>query len=411
MRRSIQHNVFLPIIFILIIPAMVYSQTYPGKHRFELRDLGVPFVNSIPPDESAVTSLITGPDGNIYGGTTGPACHIFYFSISTNRVEPLGKIPGQQSIHHSMVVGGDGNIYFGTGLDETKQYHISDPIPGHGGIVISLWNDVKNRYKDYEGGHLYRYDPAQSSKIRFDIDKPAAVEDLGIPVAGDGIYTLTTSPDGMKIYGLTYPHGHFFIYDLKEKKYADKGEIYKKKVYGGPNRSLRSISRSLISDTEGDIYGSADDQQIFVYRVESDMLEVLNIKIPHIYIAVIEVLIPGHNGWIYGGTSEGFLFRFEPENQTIVNLGKPLDQMRIRALAAGLDGKIYGIAGERKDICRFFCYDPDMAGYSDMGVINVDRTPYYMWMGKQFDSMTTGIDGTIYIGESERKSHLFIFYP
>jgi hypothetical protein len=52
-----------------------------------------------------------------------------------------------------------------------------------------------------------------------------------------------------------------------------------------------------------------------------------------------------------------------------------------------------------------------VAGYSDMGVINVDRTPYYMWMGKQFDSMTTGIDGTIYIGESERKSHLFIFYP
>jgi hypothetical protein len=85
--------------------------------------------------------------------------------------------------------------------------------------------------------------------------------------------------------------------------------------------------------------------------------------------------------------------------------------MRIRALTAGLDGKIYGIAGERKDICRFFCYDPDVAGYSDMGVINVDRTPYYMWMGKQFDSMTTGIDGTIYIGESERKSHLFIFYP
>jgi hypothetical protein len=411
MIRSTINKTFLPLLFVIFIPATIISQTYPGTHRFELRDLGVPYVNSIPPDESAVTSLITGPDGNIYGGTTGPTCHIFSFSITSNRVEPLGIIPGQQSIHHSMVVAGDGDIYFGTGLDETKQYPISDPVPGHGGIVISMWNDIENRYKDYEGGHLYRYDPAQSSKIRFDVHEPAAVEDMGVPVAGDGVYTLTTSPDGMKIYGLTYPHGHFFIYEVKEKKYEDKGEIYKNKVYGGPNRSLRSIARSLISDSNGNIYGSTDDQRVFVYREETDQLEVLDIKIPHIYISVIEVLTSANEDWIYGGTSEGFLFKFNPEKIEIVNLGKPLDQMRIRALTVGLDGKIYGIAGERKDRCHFFYFDPESRGFTDLGIINVDRTPYYLWMGKQFDAMVTGLDGTIYIGESERKSHLFIFYP
>jgi len=95
----------------------------------------------------------------------------------------------------------------------------------------------------------------------------------------------------------------------------------------------------------------------------------------------------------------------------MVNLGKPLDQMRIRALTAGLDGKIFGIAGERSDICHFFYFDPVTGGFTDLGIINVDRTPYYLWMGKQFDAMATGLDGTIFIGESERKSHLFIFYP
>jgi hypothetical protein len=41
----------------------------------------------------------------------------------------------------------------------------------------------------------------------------------------------------------------------------------------------------------------------------------------------------------------------------------------------------------------------------------VDRSPYYSWRGYQFDSMTTGLDGTIYIGESERHSHLFLYLP
>ena len=34
-----------------------------------------------------------------------------------------------------------------------------------------------------------------------------------------------------------------------------------------------------------------------------------------------------------------------------------------------------------------------------------------MLNGGQFDCMTTGLDGTIYLGESERKSHLFLYIP
>ena len=29
----------------------------------------------------------------------------------------------------------------------------------------------------------------------------------------------------------------------------------------------------------------------------------------------------------------------------------------------------------------------------------------------QFDAMTTGLDGTIYLGETERRSHLFLLIP
>ncbi len=405
---------YLPLLFlffIFIIVGSLFAQMQIGAERFELRDLGVPVVNAIPPDESAITSLVLCPERKIYGGTTGSVCHLFVFSPITNQVKPLGQIDGHESIHHALTIGSDGMIYVGTGLNEIKQYPISDPVPGHEGIVISLWNDIEQRYAKYEGGHLYRYDPLSEEKVRIEIGQQCQLKDMGIPVPHDGIYTIVAAIRRPEIYGLTYPRGHFFVYDITTGKFLDKGEIYKEKVYGGPNRSLRSISRSLICDDLGNVYGSADKEMLFKYDVEQGTIVKLKAQIPHIYIAVVETFVKDKNGLIYGGTSEGFLFKFNPQTEEVINLGKPLDQMRIRALTIGLDGKVYGIAGERKDHCHFFCYNPQSGGYSDFGIINVDRTPYYVWMGKQFDAMVTGLDGTIYIGESERKSHLFLFYP
>jgi hypothetical protein len=44
-------------------------------------------------------------------------------------------------------------------------------------------------------------------------------------------------------------------------------------------------------------------------------------------------------------------------------------------------------------------------------VLILCRRPYYYWHGQQFDAMTTGTDGTVFIGESERRSYLFFFIP
>ena len=109
------------LVFMLFEASTLTAQMKIGAERFELRDLGVPFVNAIPADESAITSLVLCPEGKIYGGTTGPVCHLFVFSPITNRVEPLGQIDSHESIHHALTVGSDGMIYVGTGLDEIKK--------------------------------------------------------------------------------------------------------------------------------------------------------------------------------------------------------------------------------------------------------------------------------------------------
>ena len=45
------------------------------------------------------------------------------------------------------------------------------------------------------------------------------------------------------------------------------------------------------------------------------------------------------------------------------------------------------------------------------GMIDVNRRPYYSWMGFIFDAMVAGPDGTIYMGQAERKSRLYLYHP
>jgi len=384
----------------------------PGGQHLDLRDLGCEAADLIPSDESAVTSLAEGPDGSVYGGTTGRACHLFVFSPSLNRVKNLGKIDGHESIHHSLVVAADGTIYFGTGLNELDQYPISEPQPGNSGIIKALWSDIEKRYSKYEGGHLYKFDPSREKREWIDPEELCQAEDKGLAVPHNGIYAMTINNDLKEIYGISYPDGHFFVYKMDTGKFTDIGETYKEKIFCGPdNRSIRGISRAMVCDNNGFVYGSADDGAIFRYDPKKGKIENLPLKIPAVYHSVVEAFAKDQNGAIYGGTSEGCLFRFEPEKMKVANLGKPYAQSRIRGLAIGKGGLLYGVAGERKDHCQIFRYNIPDAEFADLGVLKVVREPYYIWAGLQLDSMLAANDGVIYIGESERRSHLFIYCP
>ena len=68
------------------------------------------------------------------------------------------------------------------------------------------------------------------------------------------------------------------------------------------------------------------------------------------------------------------------------------------------------IAGEKDNVCRLFSFDKEN-GYLDYGVLGVDRSPYYAKIAYQFDAMAVAADGSVFIGESDRRAKLFIFIP
>jgi hypothetical protein len=177
----------------------------------------------------------------------------------------------------------------------------------------------------------------------------------------------------------------------------------------------------LICLADGKVLSSGDDGLMQYFDPVDAKIHVTNMRIPGEYwitqkyegYPVAEQLLFGSENEIYGSSSDGFIFKLEFEKQKMAVLGKPMVERRVRAMTMGKDQKLYMICGEKNNICRLFSYDlsGDHMGFEDYGVLGVDRSPYYAKIGYQFDAMCTAADGTIFIGESDRRAKLFFYVP
>ena len=372
-----------------------YDRSVVSQVRIDLRDLGYPPADVIPPDESAIRSLAVAPNGAIYGATSGPRSHLFVLYPQHGYVQPLGYLSGVTTVHRSLAVAANGDVYIGgsVGVDNNSQ-----------------------GYGNYRGGHLLRYTPGASDEERsIRIDAECPVHDLGIPVAGDGIYTLTIDRERSTIYGLTYPAGRFFRYSIPDGKVTAYGSVAEHRIPGEKFESDRNIGRALTLDAGGRVYGSGSDGALFRFNPETQKIEWLQHAAPTVAgrepYNRIDCWAERSKEILYGGTSDGYLFRLDPKSLALENLGKPLNQYRIRGLAFARNGKLYGVGGNDDEMARLFSYDPAHGVYQMLGMVDVNRRPYYSWQAYVIDAVAMGTDGTLYLGQSERKSKLYLYYP
>ncbi len=385
-------NLKLFLIALLPITCIVaYAQRNPDydkvvvlQTRIDARDLGYPPVDVIPDGESGITSLIVAPNGNLYGATSGFRSHLFVLIPQHGYVQPLGVIPGATSVTNALAVSARGEILIGSA----------------------------------PGGHLLEYKPQNEYIQLIQIGKPLPVTDLGQPVPGEGITALACN--GNSVYGLTSPNAHLFEYSLMTGKFADVGVVAEKapgaEKLGEKFETEKMMSRMLIVSGLGDaVWGSGQSGVLFHHYFGSKEVGKLRIQAPAIPgrepWTRVDAFVADPSGMIYGGTSDGYLFRLDPEKQTVTNLGKPLMQYRIDGLVRGADGKLYGVGGGKDDMARLLSYDPSTGAYDVLGFIDVNRRPYYTWQAYVIGAMASDRFGTIYIGEDERISKLYLFYP
>lgn len=391
-------------------------------HRLDFRTLGYPDVTEIEADNSPITALVTAGNGRVYGATSGKtAAHLFLYDRAINKVRPLGTLGDARGVHHTLLEDSDGTLLIGGGLNSIAPVPLTQEFPGgFRAIEEQLWKDVLAPYANYGGGHLYRYDPAKSDgEARLPTD-PCPVADLGVPVPGESIYAMALDAKLRRLYGVTYPHAKFFVWDLETNQCRDLGPALERTVYSGPERTWRSVPRALHVAPDGRVYTSGDDGRVIFFDPAAEKLVRTAMQIPGEYweawnyygYPVIEQWCAAADGSLYGTTSDGFLFRMEAQDERIVNLGKPRVQRRVRAAVLGHDQRLYMICGEFQDICKLVSYDTTgREGFRDWGTLTVDRSPYYAKRACQFDAMTVGADGTIFLGESDRRACLFLFLP
>jgi hypothetical protein len=334
-----------------------------------LRELGnYNVAPPIPNGESAITALTTGAGGKkIYGATSGRKSHLFYYDPSP-------------AAEHAVDIGV---------LGEAADCRIlaADAI----GVLHGLVNP---------GGRVFRYDPRGEFSVIWKSEvRPVEFPGLGL---GEDAACGVVEPASGKVYAVG----------------RESSALFELGPGAGTVRRLAGIegaarSNALVLDGRGHLFGSCKNGHLFRYAISPGSLEILDLQLPSPkgmeFLNHLDAAVPDGGGTIFAGTTLGTIFRLETSPLKIIGYGRPVSDHRIRALTLGLDGIIYGAAGSPGRNTHLFRFDPRTGEVKDLGLPMVHFPKN--WVCYDISALAAGPNGEIYIGESERISHLMIYYP
>lgn len=263
--------------------------------------------------------LSSASDGKIYyvlcSTTMEEAGKMYVLDPKTNKTEFLGDLTEMcgekdmkvvaQGKSHVNFVESKGKLYFATHLG---YYSIIDGMEKTG--------QPTGDYKAYRGGHILAYDMTTKK-----------TEDLAIGPHSEGIITMNMDTVRGLIYGLTWPTGYLFRYDVAKKEMKDLG-AFTGKGEDGKGQDFRVVCRSIaINPEDGAVYLTNAEGQIKCLKLGADAVETVEADdMKKDYFGTYDVFTSGSMAYnwrqvfyygpekkIYGvhGNS-GYLFRFDP---------------------------------------------------------------------------------------------------
>lgn len=372
-------------------------------------------------------------DGNIYyilcSTDRDEGGKMYCFEPSSKKISLCGdltEICGEKGLmtipqgksHVTFIESGD-KLFFGTHIG----YY--DVVDG-----MDMFGAPPRGYKPYPGGHILSYDLRTKLFI-----------DYGIVPESEGVLTMNMDVRRGIIYGITWPTGFFFSYDINKREMKNFGAVSQ----GGENDTgniFRVLCRSIgINPNDGAAYFSASEGHIFKCIPNADKLELVGKEsLMRDYFGQYDPATPGHMAYhwrqilwhdpsqlFYGvhGNS-GYLFSFDPNSLNIEVVERitsvpsrrtgMFDQFSYGYLgfALGLDmqtvyyltgapafengkrvtGKSATGKGEAKGIenLHLVTFNIQSGSYRDHGPITFEngQSPLYV------NSITIGLNGTIY---------------
>jgi sugar lactone lactonase YvrE len=344
----------------------------------------------LPARRSAITSLAVMGDFAVGGTTAEPGLDPFLFAVSLSRrrlerVLDLGTVvAGQRGVRTGFVRGGQGGLYAGTMPDRAGSGHL---------IRVSLGRDA------------------------------IVAEDLGSPVAGEGIFALTS--DGSTLFGIAHPSGRFFAHRLRDGHVDvyDKTAPTPEQIATYRDFELKPedyLCRRLVVDGKGRVFGSLPINRLFRFDPRAGSFEMLAQELPSVWdrrvLGRADAWAVAADGTLFGGSAgDGLLFKLDPDTGRITNLGSPAGVPRLTALAFAGDGALYGLAGLAPQYSHLFRFDPRSGGFEDYGTpqfpMVASGIPEDMyWRGLQLGTLAVSEDGRLVVmGDEELMSQLMVF--
>lgn len=201
----------------------------------------------------------------------------------------------------------DGKLYFSTHVGFYQLIDGMDRLP------VS----APEGYELYPGGHILSYDLSTGT-----------FERLARLPNGEGMVSMTMDKARKQIYGISWPTGRFFHYDVNSGILKNLEKISGNGEAGTPGDDFRTLCRSLVVDPrDGTVYFSIAEGDVLSYNPEKGRIEKLDeVDLRIDYFGKYDPKRPGSMGYnwrkifwhekenvAYGvhGNS-GYLFRFDP---------------------------------------------------------------------------------------------------
>ncbi|MGB2820754.1 MAG: hypothetical protein WBF17_07225, partial [Phycisphaerae bacterium] len=264
-----------------------------------------PFEREPMPD--SCWSLSAGPDGRIYAascceGTPGGGAYIVRYNDETDSLdtvvdvaeatgEPLTSGRATQcKIHYSFAASAsDGMLYAAT--------HLS--APGWGHRRYSPWADWKDELRAFPHSTVLAYDTRRDE-----------VAWGGPFIPREGCRCLALDEARGRLYAVSYPRDHFWIYDLRTRSIRDLGRI------GSVN------SQAVFTDRRGRVFTTNCSGQLLRYDPDTDRLEEIGAFVPHDprksrwHDVLYDVVASPEGDCVYGvpWNSDPHLLRYWPED-------------------------------------------------------------------------------------------------
>lgn len=331
------------------------------------------------PEHDTCWSLIKGVDAKLYIGvcgemTGGMSAYVASYDPVSEKITYLVEMAsvlgvptdnGQGShskVHYCLMQDNDGTLYAAT-------HCTGAPL---GDWIWRPWNCWTHPQKQFSGSGLAAFRP----------DGELLFSEIFLPQEGSRCMAL--APERRKIYGISYPRNHFFVYDLKKRELRDLGRI------GSIN------PQCIFIDREENAYTTDDFGRIIKCLADKEELIDTGVQIPHAgfrngYHNTLYDVTPAPDSksvfgvtWAWGER----LFRYDLEKNRLYDYGKAYGEENdewdhiIHSHAGGLvfgtDGMLYFTANAEsggKSVPHLIKLNPSDGKRENLGILHHNQMP------------------------------------